>query len=507
MYSDRKGASKYAGGYGAGGQAYAYIHDQHEETSFQIVDTVKSQKTRVFTKSKYLHKRGRSRQDGARKGLQVPQQKHKERRSKQARYQKSRYFQYNQVQAKTRENSVTIKNSWKVVEGGEMDFTQLSKLNFPLEKKPETLCTLGNLGLYQKQYDRLSVRMPQPLCQVNRRHYRVSTTDDPVIKKLAKQHPECNVFATDAILTTLMTCARSVYSWDIIVQRIGDRHIFFDMREESKLDLPSVSETAAPPPQDERGINTYNSLMAEATYINRNFSQQVLRPGRPETIKLDGPNPFDEDEQSNTELASVAYRYRKWDLGNDIQVVSRCELDAYMQTTAGEAVVNIKALNEWDPKVQGANIPEWREKLDKQRGAVLATEIRNNSFKMAKWTMGAILGGADFIKFGYVSRVNPKDSTQHTILGVQQFQPQELAKQMTLNVNNAWGVLRVIIERCLKMPPGKYLIMKDANRGVLRIYSLPAGAFEDDEDDEEEEESEEGSEEEEDSEEEGEKEN
>ena len=115
-------------------------------------------------------------------------------------------------------------------------------------------------------------------------------------------------------------------------------------------------------------------------------------------------------------------------------------------------------------QVQGANIPEWREKLDKQRGAVLATEIRNNSFKMAKWTMGAILGGADFIKFGYVSRVNPKDSTQHTILGVQQFQPQELAKQMTLNVNNAWGVLRVIIERCLKMPPGKYLIMKDANR-------------------------------------------
>ena len=29
--------------------------------------------------------------------------------------------------------------------------------------------------------------------------------------------------------------------------------------------------------------------------------------------------------------------------------------------------------------------------------------------------MGAMLGGADFIKFGYVSRVNPKDSTQHMI--------------------------------------------------------------------------------------------
>ena len=96
-------------------------------------------------------------------------------------------------------------------------------------------------------------------------------------------------------------------------------------------------------------------------------------------------------------------------------------MDAYMQTTSGEALVNIKACNEWDAKQ--ANTPEWRAKLDKQRGAVLATEIRNNGFKMAKWTMGALLAGADFIKFGYVSRTNPKDSTQHIILGVQQFQP------------------------------------------------------------------------------------
>ena len=47
--------------------------------------------------------------------------------------------QYNQVQVKTRENSVAIKNSWKVVEGGEIDFTQLAKLSLPLERKPETL--------------------------------------------------------------------------------------------------------------------------------------------------------------------------------------------------------------------------------------------------------------------------------------------------------------------------------------------------------------------------------
>ena len=78
--------------------------------------------------------------------------------------------------------------------------------------------------------------------------------------------------------------------------------------------------------------------------------------------------------------------------------------------------------------------------------------------------MEAILAGADFIKFGYVSRMSPKDSTQHAILGVQQFQPLELAKQMTLNVGNAWGVLKIIIECCLKLEPGKYIILKDPNK-------------------------------------------
>ena len=43
---------------------------------------------------------------------------------------------------------------------------------------------------------------------------------------------------------------------------------------------------------------------------------------------------------------------------------------------------------------------DWRKKLDSQKGAVLATEIKNNGFKVAKWTISAILAGSAFIKFG-----------------------------------------------------------------------------------------------------------
>lgn len=47
---------------------------------------------------------------------------------------------------------------------------------------------------------------------------------------------------------------------------------------------------------------------------------------------------------------------------------------------------------------------EWRQKLDVQRGAVLANELRNNACKLAKWTVQALLAGSAQIKFGYVSR-------------------------------------------------------------------------------------------------------
>ena len=41
-------------------------------------------------------------------------------------------------------------------------------------------------------------------------------------------------------------------------------------------DLLTVSEKAKEPPTDETGINAPTSLALEATYINHNFSQQML---------------------------------------------------------------------------------------------------------------------------------------------------------------------------------------------------------------------------------------
>ncbi len=62
---------------------------------------------------------------------------------------------------------------------------------------------------------------------------------------------------------------------------------------------------------------------------------------------------------------------------------------------------------------------DWRSKIDNQRGAVLATELKNNANKLAKWTAAALMSGAEMIKLGYVSRAHPRDPFNHVILGTQ----------------------------------------------------------------------------------------
>lgn len=70
--------------------------------------------------------------------------------------------------------------------------------------------------------------------------------------------------------------------------------------------------------------------------------------------------------------------------------------------------------------------------------------------------------------FRYVSRYHVKDSARHVILGTQQFKPNEFASQINLSMENAWGILRCVIDICRKLDEGKYLILKDPNKVSCR---------------------------------------
>jgi len=361
----------------------------------------------------------------------------------------------------------------------------LGKLSLPSVQEPDDLLQCGALEYYDKIWDRVNVKNEKTLQRIDRIFHTVTTTDDPVIRKLTKSEPKANVFVTDAILSCLMMASRSVYSWDIVVQKIGGK-VFLDKRDNTEFDLLTVSETSAEPPQEEgTNLNSPRNLALEATFVNHNFSQQVLKSDG-DRFKFDMENPFVDAEEEG-EVASVAYRYRRWDLGNNLVLVCRCELDAVQQGSGNEVqFVNLKALNEWDSRHSGG--VDWRQKLDTQRGAVLANELKNNACKLAKWTVQSILAGADNLKFGYVTRYNVKDSSRHVILGTQQFKPVEFGQQINLNMDNAWGVVRCILDLIMAQKDGKYLIVKDPNKPILRLYDIPDNTFESEEESEESEE-------------------
>ncbi len=152
--------------------------------------------------------------------------------------------------------------------------------------------------------------------------------------------------------------------------------------------------------------------------------------------------------------------------------MARTELHGVVRKGAGkpDQFMTCFALNEYDPRP--SNKSAWRAKLDSQRGAVLATELQNNSCKLAKWTTQTLLSGADTMKIGYVSRISAKDPKQHTILGTQFYKPTEFAKQINLNIRNVWGVLRKLIDDCMAQPQGKYLLLKDPNKKTMYLYKV-----------------------------------
>lgn len=84
-----------------------------------------------------------------------------------------------------------------------------------------------------------------------------------------------------------------------------------------------------------------------------------------------------------------------------------------------------------------------------------------------------------------MSRVSPKTNDKHVILGVIGWKPRDFANQMNLSVSNGWGIVRTIADMCLKREEGKFVLVKDPNKSILRLYEVPAGSFDDDDEVEE----------------------
>jgi translation initiation factor 3 subunit D len=216
------------------------------------------------------------------------------------------------------------------------------------------------------------------------------------------------------------------------------------------------------------------------------------------------PNPyFDEEEtEEGHKPAAVAYRYRRFALPGDIKLVARTTVNAVVRKKASSGAgssssaapaapqyLTLATLNEWDAKAAGT--PEWRRGVDSQRGNLLALEIKNNSHKLAKFTLNALLAGCESMRLGLLSRVTRADADNHVVLGVHAVQPATFATQLALSPNNAWGVLRWVIETVRKHAKNlreedqpedeyvaKFVLLRDPNKPSIYLYNVAPDAFE-----------------------------
>ncbi|KAI8971817.1 eukaryotic translation initiation factor 3 subunit D [Mycotypha africana] len=459
--------------YGASfASAFAYFHNE-DESSFSVVDN-----RTAGTKKQAM----KSVAGNVRAGR--PQTNKGQRPAGRYQQQGRRRYGYNAYEKpqRVRNASINIGADWKVLD--EIEFNRLSKLSFNIPEAKD-LDSYGFVNVYNKQYDRVNTKNEKMLTQIDRIKYDTTTSEDPVIQQYILDN-KATVFATDAVLSLLMCATRTVYPWDIVVKKRADGKVILDKRAGGVFDFVTVNENSYDPPaeNDKDQLNSWSALCNEATYINQNFSRQVLQK---DTIKFEHPNPFASPD-TESELASCGYRYRAYNLSNAtsssdeevpederINLIVRTEVDAAVKTANGTNYVTIRALNEFDPNAQGAGgaLP-WKKNLDAARGAVVATEMRNNAAKLARWAVQAILAGAEQLKLGYVARYNSKENTRHVILGTQAYKPRDFATQMNLSLANGWGIVKAVVDMCLQLPEGTYVMMKDPNRPYLRVYAIPS---------------------------------
>ncbi|KAI4838774.1 eukaryotic translation initiation factor 3 subunit D [Plasmodium brasilianum] len=377
----------------------------------------------------------------------------------------------------------------------EMMFNELPKKVIKLEQfKIDDIFFRGRVLYYDKRIENINVKNPPSLIILNKGANCLvcKTKDDQSLMEIVSdEEKNCQgyttnssvttttnsnnnnnpllVVSTDQILACLMSCTQSKYSWHLLITKQGNK-IIIDKDEDSIVDLLTVNENSidAPTQDNENKLNSLQALGFEAIKINQRFRKQVL-------LKNEMAEQYDNISflSKNSKTSDVLYRYRKINLPplihgtskRNCTLITRGEIHAKIKGT-NSSYIYICALNEYDIKSH----KNWRSQIENQKGALLANEIRNNTSKLQKFICQALLSGCEDIKLGFISRKNANDAENHNILSIQSHKTKDLSTQIGLKYENIWGILRFIVDNISERPDGKYVILKDPLKALLRLY-------------------------------------
>ena len=355
-----------------------------------------------------------------------------------------------------REQTIDIRSSWNLI--AELNKQLNEKLSYD-PGAPEDISQYGSVLSYRKAQDgAVSINKPKLLNTklADTKVFLTSTaSNDPIMESLKDR---ASVFITDTVLVTIMTMNRSVYPWDITVTKANGR-IIFDKSEDSSLDQLSVNENNPEhmPDEDEPDYSPANPkrLSEEALRINKTFLLTSVAEPRLEM----GPAVHEE--------IPVAFKYRKWQLNEGVSVMVRTEIDTFVDEAGTIVPMKLFAVNEYDTKITGG----YKEKLETKKGQIFANEIKNNSCKISKWALKAMLAGVEIVKIGYVCREHPNATDKHQLVYVEKKRTQLWMNDLNLSYANCWGVFKSVLDAIRKEPDGKYVLIKDPVKPLVRIFS------------------------------------
>ncbi|OMJ15918.1 Eukaryotic translation initiation factor 3 subunit D [Smittium culicis] len=487
--------------------AFAY-QQAEEDASFLLVDnrSAAAKKASLYKATGQKQKFTRGADKGGRRGMQrlgnssAPAKSGNRFNQNQGGNFRKRfgYNDYKRMQG-TRFASIEVAKDWVLSQ--DLDFVRLNKLSFAVPEATD-YGIYGSLPTFNPRAERVaSIKNPSVLTKKTQVRYDVTASEDPILNQISNEN-KATVFVTDVVLSALMASTRSVYPWEIIINRVGDK-LFLDKRSGGSLDFFTVNENAAEPPMEsaekDNNINSASLLAVEAVDVNSRILSQLINSE--DQIEGENPNPFN-DNDNDAEAEGVedngCYKYRLFNLNakilDDNQVVIdtkddencimavRTQLDAVLDKNIDKPIM-IRALNQFDTRAIGAGgALDWNTKLDSQRGAVIATELKNNAAKLGKWAFQATLADINTLKLGFVTRASVKNSQNHNLLGVANFKPTELIRQMGLNINKSWGIVKAIVDLCMKLEEGKYIMARDPAKPVIKLYSIPSSTTFDDND-------------------------
>jgi len=224
-------------------------------------------------------------------------------------------------------------------------------------------------------------------------------------------------------------------------------------------------------------------LRKEATFAETMFKQAVLESTDEGLLKFERACPFKLDEEESgegekkkREVAPVAYRYRRWHLYDNLDVVVRSEVGALlndgkkMDETWKDNIVTFCTLNETN-KEQTA----WQKNLLVKRGTVLSDQLTQNITRVTRAFACAVLVGAKQFSLAFLTRFKSASADRHQALSVASYDTTSFYKQINLTERKLWGVADRFFRVFAGLEAGHdYVVVKDGEKANMTIYLTDA---------------------------------